>query len=318
MNVIKTLSLAAAIVAAAIAHAQSTNPPICTEPDCNLQEPKQVNGNADTPYVRLVFGTACGSGTIAGQDDEAAYVMTNAHVSGTQPGRVGIVRYTQNGDTKETRGTVIAGGYSNARMVDYAIVKVPGLTTDRPTPYSRKPVAGPNYVTTGSPRCVWPLKTVNLRNPTVRNSLFLASPNAIGGQSGSSIRNTRENAIALLTWSYGGQTGAQTSESIYRVASTQRATEASARVDGLTEMDGTRNPTENVIFEPVARGVKDLPIWTDDEPTTDPGDDNNNPPPTDDTTDEERKLLKLFRDNKSIDWVKLIEAILLLIKAIQG
>jgi len=219
---------------------------------------------ADNPHVRCIISGSCGSGTICGADARGAYVMTNAHVVGTQIGRVVSIDLVASGATRRVSGRTVMAGYSNSRMVDFAIVFVEGLSSKRYMPMLKTEPESQPFRTTGSPRCVWPLVTKNFDQPrNYGDGLITGSPNAIGGQSGSAIYNADGRQIALLTWSIAGRCAGQKTAKLWQVATQRDVSLADPRPDGLMEVqEGTARPqTDEGIFG-------SAPVFT--EPASEP------------------------------------------------
>lgn len=307
---------------------------------------------ADHPHVRCLVNNSCGSGTICGANSDGAYVVSNAHVWGTQLGRVVIVDAVVGGQQKRLNGRVVMAGYSDSRMVDFAIAFVEGLSSKRYMPMLETEPSDQPFGTTGSPRCVWPLVKKDFNDArNYGDGLITGTPNAIGGQSGSAIYNTKGQQIALLTWSINGRCAGQKTAKLWQVATTRNVQLADERPDGLTEVgepcgrpevsegifgeceifkevqSGHRPPTENVIASVAGSDMEDLPIWYvpgTPPPPTDPVD------PVDPDcvklTPIEKQIIDLIRQKeaevaagreRAIDWMKLLPLILEIIRIIQ-
>lgn len=202
---------------------------------------------ADGPHVRCLVSGSCGSGTICGADARGSYVVSNAHVWGTQIGKVVNVDLVSNGQTKRMQGRIVFSGYSNSRMVDFAIALVPGLTSKVYMPMVKSEPADGPYGTRGSPRCVWPQVTKPFND--ARNygrGLITGTPDAIGGQSGSAIYNSQGQQIALLTWSINGRCAGQKTSLLWQVASERNVNLADLRPDGLAELNDSPTRPETV------------------------------------------------------------------------
>ena len=276
---------------------------ICPDGKCDLvQDPQTVStAVADTPHCRCLVSGSCGSGTICGADDSGAYVLSNAHVWGTQISKVVNVDIVQNGQRVRLQGRLVFAGYSSSRMVDFAIALVPGLTSKRYMPLLKtEPEAAP-YSTTGSPQCVWPQVTKPFNDPrNYGQGLITGSPDAIGGQSGSAIYNSRNEQIALLTWSISGRCAGQKTSKLWEVATQRNVNVADLRPEGLKELNNTivceegvfgslpglkevsnenggprvRPITEDMIANVVSQNMATMPIWVtpkQPEPTPEPG-----------------------------------------------
>lgn len=223
---------------------------------------------AKTPHVRCIFNGSCGSGTICGVDGRGAYVLTNAHVVGTQIGRVATVDCVTDQGTRRVRGRIVMSGYSDRTMVDFAILHCEGLTSERYMPLLKgQPEAAP-YGTTGSPRCVWPQVVKDFRDPrNYGDGLITGLPDAIGGQSGSAIYNSNGQQIALLTWSIGGRCAGQKTAKLWQVAQQRNVNLADPRPEGLVEVqEGPRPQTDSGIF-----GECELVAEAIDRPETESG-----------------------------------------------
>jgi hypothetical protein len=207
---------------------------------------------ADGPHCRCIVSGSCGSGTICGHDAGGAYVVSNAHVWGTQIGKQVNVDLVSGGQTKRVVGRLVFAGYSSSRMVDFAIAYVANLSSARYMPMLKTEPANPPYGTTGSPRCVWPLVTKEFNNPRdYGQGLITGTPDAIGGQSGSAIYNSTGQQIALLTWSINGRCAGQKTSKLWQVATQRDVTLADLRPDDLRELSDScadRPKTEEGIF----------------------------------------------------------------------
>lgn len=219
-------------------------------PDGNCQVPVETNEvTADTPHVRCMVGNSCGSGTICGRDNTGSYVLSNAHVWGTQLGKVVNIDCVVNGAQKRVQGRLIFAGYSSTRMVDFAIALVPNLKSKRYMPMVKTEPVGQPFATTGGPRCVWPQVTKPFNDPrSYGDGLITGMPDAIGGQSGSSIYNAQGNQIALLTWSINGRCAGQKTSKLWQVATSRNVLLADPRPEGLTELGETVGELKEGVF----------------------------------------------------------------------
>lgn len=256
---------------------------------------------ATTPHVRCIAGNSCGSGTICGSDGDGSYVVTNAHVTGTQIGRQIAIDCVSDKATKRVTGRTVMTGYSDSRMVDFSIVFVAGLSSTRYMPMLKTEPDSQPFATTGSPKCVWPQVTKPFNNPrSYGDGLLTGSPNAIGGQSGSAIYNSKGQQIALLTWSMNGLCAGQKTSKLWQVATTRNVLLADPRPQTLRELsdcetqarpytaegvfgsceliesaeNSVRPVTENTISNVVGANMDELPIWvvpgTPPKPEPDP------------------------------------------------
>jgi hypothetical protein len=159
--------------------------------------------------VRVTVSGVCGSGTIVGRDaNGVAIVLTNAHVAGTQRGRVvQLERWNTDGSSERGQGSIIASGYGRGLSVDFALLKcneafAKGVTT---VPIANRYPKG-QVTTYGCPRCEWP----SMQNLSMRKNdsqILTWKPEAIGGRSGSSLIDYDEGprVVGLLTWGGGGE-----------------------------------------------------------------------------------------------------------------
>lgn len=233
------------------------------------QEVQNLRMNSDDGVVRLRVGSVCGSGSCAGFDSEGTLVVTNAHVVGTQVGRVVDVDVFEKGMPRSTSGRIIWAAYSGQRLIDVAIVRVPELRSLRYRPMMRVPSVGTTYETAGHGRCdrralIKPFRNV-LRRPG--SPLILGDPDAVGGQSGSAIYSGDEGAVGVLTWSWGGRCAGQQTHSIHRLGDVGGFLEGEVRPAGLTELADGRSETEDGIFSAVSVVLQDLPIWSPRPPS---------------------------------------------------
>lgn len=192
---------------------------------------------ADGPHTRALLSGSCGSGTINGADANTAYVLSNAHVWGTDIGREVTIDIVADGQTKRLKGRLVWAAYSNRTMVDAALARFEGLSSKRYMPLQKTEPDDAPFATTGSPQCVWPLVTKQFNNPTnYGQGLITGTPNAIGGQSGSAIYDSAGQQIALLTWSINGRCAGQKTSKLWQVANERNVMLADPRPDGLQEL----------------------------------------------------------------------------------
>jgi hypothetical protein len=273
----------------------------------------------------------CGSGSVCGYDENGfggmtpgkpgAYVLTNAHVSSTKPNdRMNLLFKLPNGAERTYDGYAKIIAYTR-QSVDWAIVWVPDLTPEsgiEPLKISKVGITGTNdYTHTGSPRCAWPLVTVQARltSGSPQGVQFFL-PNAIGGQSGSSlwrIENNKRQAEILLTWSYGrgsGATGAGQPTNLIFNNMVGRSSIGPKPDPNLIELgnpfmqdrgleEGFFESAEVTNFlgkEASSRGTKvaELPIWVEDDEPEDP-EDPEDPPVTTKLTEEEVKACEMMK-----------------------
>ncbi len=275
------LAIALLIASVAVGHAQVCTGPQCSDPVEQMLAGRvaaaQSEGPSSNNAVRIHAGSGCGSGSVVGE----GLIMTNAHVVGTRVGRQVTVRPRATGE--DITGTVIMAAYSDQTLADWAVVRCEtGLESITPVPMSTKKPTGTHY-TTGSPRCVWPLRSTAVLTADIadNSALWRWRPNAIGGQSGSGVWGVDDDIQdGLLTWSWGGLGAGQQTSEIYR-QSREQSTGGDDRIPGLIELiapapfkSGGEVVVESGFF--AQAGIQDLPIWeTEDDlidPPAEPGD----------------------------------------------
>ena len=191
---------------------------IDTGADLGFQD--QLAAEANPAAARVYYRNQwCGSASICGywtnpDGVKGALLLSNAHVSTTNIGQELTLRLVVNGQTREFKGFTYIAAYSRRNAVDWSIIWCPELTADsgiEPLPLSRDNPVGTGFQFTGSPGCVWPLKTVGVRLISgAPDGVVFWKPITIGGQSGSSLWNTSyaefDDRVAqiLLTWSWNG------------------------------------------------------------------------------------------------------------------
>ena len=250
---------------------------------------------------RIINRNSCGSGSVCGHsEDGESYIMTNAHVAGTRIGRVVSVEVESTG--QRMAATVVRAAYSNQVIADWALLKTQGgFQQVKPVYLSKQPPSGSHY-TKGFPRCQGHNGT-NITTHRIRNNgVWLWTPDAIGGQSGSGVwSDILHFMFGLLTWSWtdGGRTygaGQLTSE-IYK-QNRSRQIVGYARHPGLVELvdhefdwtgidrEGCDDPVVEEGFhvgEVSEMGIQDYPIWAEDQIPPDPDPDPDPPAPDDPT-----------------------------------
>lgn len=225
----------------------------------------------------------CGTGNVCGYDTDeqgrdGAWVSTNAHVATTQvqpPDRMSFTIMVGNAARQFTGYNKFAA-YSDRYQTDWAFVFVPGLTAAsgiKPVKLSKNGPVGKNFQTTGSPQCVWPLKSSDLvlQDMIQDGRVYRWSPVAIGGQSGSAVRNTSSGHMELLlTWQWGRFGAGQPTKLIYE-QKRNKTVEGPLRVEGLIELATQDRKCENGYFESpatanllMARTVQELPVWVEE------------------------------------------------------
>lgn len=240
---------------------------------------------------RIINRNSCGSGSICGHShDGESYILTNAHVAGTNVGRVVQVDVESIG--RRIEAEVVRSAYSNQVIADWALLKTRGGFQEiEPVYLSKKPPSGSHY-TKGFPRCQ-PHNGTDITTHAVRNNgVWLWLPDAIGGQSGSGVWSDSDNfQYGLLTWSWtdrGRSYGAgQLTSEIYkqnragRIVGYERHPDLVELGWDFTGIDrhGCDDPEVRPGFHAGERreaGIQDYPIWAEDreppdEPPNDPG-----------------------------------------------
>jgi hypothetical protein len=266
-----------------------------------------ITQTACSQSVRVTVDGVCGSGTICGTDETNAYILTNAHVAGTQLGRVVNVDYDRNGQRERHQATIAIAAYSSRTLTDWCLLKCPALKNENAWKLSINPpsLLTPHF-TCGSPRCVWPLVCSQVRSTSIdnRTGLWKWTPNSIGGQSGSGVREQNNLVKGLLTWSWGGQGAGQTTAQI-ATQLRNRDTSADERPAGLIEVAEKRSPCNEGFF---AEAEATFPIWAEDDtgPVIEPG-----------TIEAKEQELRSVATARYINLPKLLDLIIQIIKLIQ-
>ena len=212
--------------------------------------------------VRVSVGGGCGSGWAAGRDDRGTFVLTNAHVAGTELGRQVNVDVPTESGVKRVPGRVVMAAYESRQQTDWAVVLVPNLTgpvwplsIDRPVDRA--------YASCGAPRCAWPLVCFTSRDNQISGNspLWTWLPSSIGGQSGSAMVADGV-AFGLLTWQINGRGGGQQTSWIHRQATAQ-SSDSVDRVPGMVDVGGGVVCEDGFFAE---SGINELPIWAGQSP----------------------------------------------------
>jgi hypothetical protein len=158
---------------------------------------------------RVTVSGTCGSGTVVGDWQGKKLVLTNAHVAGTQKGRiVDLQRWNIDGSSETGKARIIAAGYANGLSVDFALLECQVGFAEGVTPIplaDRYPDQASGVITYGCPRCEWPSMQV-LKLTDSEGQVLKWFPAAIGGRSGSSLIDFTEvgpRVVGLLTWGNG-------------------------------------------------------------------------------------------------------------------
>jgi hypothetical protein len=227
-------------------------------------------GPSSRSCCRVLNSGSCGSGSIVGKRNGKTYVLTNAHVAGTTPGRIVQCQFPYAGNTR-IPAKVIMAGYSDRVMMDWAVLEI---DQDIPLPPVKMSIDAPTgeHYTMGYPRCDGPFgQRLRTRGITHNGVVWRWQPNAIGGQSGSGVHAFSDNLQrGLLTWSWDGDGAGQTTRSIW-FQYLNRAVVGVVRPEGLIELaDNRAEDLEEGFF--AEANITTLPIWAhlDEPPVTPP------------------------------------------------
>lgn len=223
----------------------------------------QPLGPSSKSCCKVVFGNSCGSGSLVGIRNNKSLVLTNAHVAGTQIGRVGNCTFPFL-NNKVCKARIILAAYSDRVMMDWAVLEIDEQVQLPHVKLSRTTPSGDHY-TAGYPRCQGPrfqrLVTRGFQN---NGTVWRWQPNAIGGQSGSGVHSLSDNLQrGLLTWSWGGDGAGQTTSSIWTQYA-QRAEIGFPRFPDLIELSPPQNCESGFFAE---ANITSLPIWAELDPT---------------------------------------------------
>lgn len=288
---------------------QCVCPPIPTESAIVVQKTTTPNvkktsneKQSERAACRVTVSGSCGSGSVVGHYRGGSLIMTNAHVVGTRVGTVATCEFDIDGSTVRKRGRIIEAAYSDRTLTDWAVLLIEDWQEIEPVKMSKNRPTGTHY-SKGSPRCVWPLRSIETTTVDMSNNgpLWRWRPNSIGGQSGSGVWSKNDDQMyGLLTWSWGGFGAGQMTSEIYR-QSKNRTVSGEPRVDGLTEVSGSKVDVENGYF--AESNIDTLPIWSD-------GDDDDPDPIDEDLSNVEKQLLGSLRSKAKeydVEYEKLVK-----------
>lgn len=269
--------------------------------------------------VRIINGSACGTGSLCGRDQDGIYILTNAHVSGSRIGHVVRCEALKaDGSSTETfQARIIEAAYSSRTSTDWALLRAPAsaMVGLEPIKLATEDPDGQALTGTwGCPRCEVPSGQL-IRTKSL-GSLWYWQPNSIGGQSGSAVVQDGKQ-YGLLTWTINGDGAGQKLSTIYR-QSREQNTDGPAREPGLVPVTSAPG-VELIEGYHSETGLREYPIWADVAPSPGPSDPGATPCPELDS--DERRLFDALRrareKERSIDWVRLIALIMEMIKLIQ-
>lgn len=158
---------------------------------------------------RIIASDAMGSGTAIAQDKQYIYVLTNAHVVGnSQSVTCEFFRYGRK--TSPLAGQVAWRAYSDRRVLDFAVVKIPKSLFGSMPPRV-VPLASPTHIvnkddyiaSAGCPQGRWLQLWEGHALSTGSQSRVLFTPPPLGGQSGSGVYTIIKGhtyLTAVLTW----------------------------------------------------------------------------------------------------------------------
>lgn len=180
--------------------------------------------------VRCRVGNTCGSGVIVGSIGNKQYILTNAHVVGTELGREVTVESFWHDSTRPRRqtGRIVAVGFRRGVSLDYAFVEVDPIPGSISMPISKTGRCNEdNAYTGGSPRCEWTkFSEIHFIDDNIRRQVYEWQPNAIGGQSGSGVIDRHSQRVtSLLTWTIEGNGAGQNTRIIWEHLMNQVSTE---------------------------------------------------------------------------------------------
>jgi hypothetical protein len=228
-------------------------------------------------------GNSCGSGSFVGFDERGSFVLSNAHVTGSKLGSGSEFRFDPEVSPQIQRGRIVMAAYSTRVTADWSISLIQGWEPRIAPAWCSnvRPTGQDRFRTTGSPKCVWPLRHQDDLQLISNNNAGFAVWNkpAIPGQSGSAVWNMASGLQQLLlTWRTGNGNGAgQPLDFIWLQA--QNAMQIGTLIGGElpedAEMLGEVNPDAVPGFFSEL-SIRTLPIWAhmqqpEPEPEPEPG-----------------------------------------------
>ena len=165
---------------------------------------------------RVNADDARGSGSSIAQDKQYVYVLTNAHVVGNSQ-RVTCEFFRYGRKTAPLAGEVIWRAYSEQRVLDFALIKIPKSLFGSMPPRI-VPLAPPSHIvkrddyiaSAGCPQGRWLQLWEGHALSTGSQSRVLFTPPPLGGQSGSGVYTMikgNTHLAAVLTWNVDGDKG---------------------------------------------------------------------------------------------------------------
>ena len=166
---------------------------------------------------RVRVSGAAGSGTAISQDDQYIYVLTNAHVVGSNKSATcEFFRYGRK--TERLPGQVTWKSHSDRTVNDFAIIKISknhfGRYPPRIAPIAPEDhaIRRNDYIASaGCPQARWLQLWEGHALSDASNNRVLFTPPPLGGQSGSGVYTVIDGStylVAVLTWKIGENGGA--------------------------------------------------------------------------------------------------------------
>jgi hypothetical protein len=162
--------------------------------------------------VRIRNGSSMGSGTVFRESSDSFYILTNAHVAGTDLGNRVEVEFWRDGhQSRPVSGDTVAVAYIPRAYRDIAVVRVPKQSLGSyeppviPLAGSQDSVNYQNIFSVGCPSGRWPtaFEGFALRRQANGGDTIHFVPMPAGGRSGSAIfdvQSRRPSIIGLIAW----------------------------------------------------------------------------------------------------------------------
>ena len=166
---------------------------------------------------RVRVSSSAGSGTSIAEDDDSIYVLTNAHVVGSnKKATCEFFRYGRK--TSRIPGSVVWKSYNDRTVNDFAIIKLPksafGDYPPRIAPFAPvdHQIQTNDYIASaGCPQARWLQLWEGHALSNAGRDRVLFTPPPLGGQSGSGVYTVIDGdtyLCGILTWSIQGKGGA--------------------------------------------------------------------------------------------------------------
>ena len=165
---------------------------------------------------RVRVSSSAGSGTSIAEDEDSIYVLTNAHVVGSNKAATcEFFRYGRK--TSRIPGQVVWKSYSDSTVNDFAIIKLPkSAFGDYPprfvpfAPMDHEILKNDYIASAGCPQARWLQLWEGHALSSATNDRVLFTPPPLGGQSGSGVYTVIDGdtyLCAVLTWKVEGNKG---------------------------------------------------------------------------------------------------------------